>query len=218
MFAGLRAWWRGLRHLNHRGYIYIWANVLCLLLMLPLVTAPAAWAGMIRMSRAAYLSPAADVHEFWAGFRENLRRGLLLGVVNILVVIVTWVNLTAYRTETGLFFNVARITWTLALLLWITMQLYLWPIFYEMETPSLRGAMRNALVMIVLNPLFTLGFMIGVALIVAFSSVFVVAWGLLTFGAIAAVSTAAVFDRLEAAGFRKDRPSVFAADTTDKEL
>jgi uncharacterized membrane protein YesL len=212
LFAGLRAWWRGIRHLQHRGYTYIWANVLWFILSLPVVTAPAAWAGMIRLSRTAYLEPQANLDDFWAGFRENLKRGAVLAAVNVVIFGLTWANLTAYQTASGTTFNVARIVWTLALLLWVTVQLYLWPIFYAMETPNLRGALRNALVMLVLNPLFTLGFILGVAVIVAFSIAFFAAWPLLTGGALAAVSTAAVFDRLEAAGFRKGQPSVFERD------
>ncbi|MBC7814677.1 MAG: DUF624 domain-containing protein [Burkholderiales bacterium] len=212
MFAGLRAWWRGLRHLQPRGYTYIWANVLWFLLSLPVVTAPAAWAGLVRLSRAAYLQPQASLDDFWAGFRENLGRGAVLAAANIVIFGLTWANLSAYRAGSGTPFDVARIVWTLALLLWVTVQLYLWPIFYAMETPSMRGALRNAIVMLVLNPLFSLGLMLGVGVIVVFSVIFFAAWPLLTGGALASVATAAVFDRLEAAGFRKNQPSVFERD------
>jgi hypothetical protein len=55
--------------------------------------------------------------------------------------------------------------------------------------------------MILLNPLFTLGLWLGVALILAFSMVFFIAWVLLTAGALAAVANSAVLNRLGAAGY-----------------
>jgi len=205
MIAGLGAWWRGLRHLEHRGYIYIWANVLWVLLSLPILTAPAAWAGLIRLSHAAHTGPTADIRDFWDGFRENLKRGAVLAVLNLAVVVVNVTNLLAYREQTGLVAASLRIAWMLILALWFGVQFYMWPLFYEMREPSVRGAMRNAAVMILLNPGFTMGLWLGVALILVASTVLVAAWLLLTGGALAAIATSAVLDRLEAAGLRRGK-------------
>jgi hypothetical protein len=77
----------------------------------------------------------------------------------------------------------------------------MWPLFYRMEHPTLIRSMRNAVVMMFLNPLFTMAIWIGVALIVFLSTVLFPAWILLTGGALAAIANGAVLDRLEAAGF-----------------
>ena len=203
MFSGLRAWWRGLRHLNQQGYIYIWANLLWAALSLPIVTAPAAWAGLVRMSTLAHTTPTANVHDFWQGFRENLRPGLALGVLNAVIVIVNVSNFQAYREQTGGLMVLLRAVWLLTLAVWFAVQFYLWPIYYQMEQPTIRGAMRNATVMVLLNPAFTLGLWVGVVVVLIFSILFFPAWLLLTGGALAAIATGAVLDRLEAAGYRK---------------
>lgn len=208
MADGLRAWWRGLRHLNQRGYIYIWANVLWALLSLPLVTAPAAWAGLVRMSYRAHTRPTADVNDFWEGFKENLGRGAALALLNAVIILVNVTNISAYRSQSGLLVDVLRLVWVLALLIWFTVQFYLWPLFYEMKQPSLRGALRNAAVMFLLNPFFTLGLWLGIAAVLLLSTVLVAPWLLLTGGALAAIATSAVFDRLEAAGLRPRIPEV----------
>ena len=57
--------------------------------------------------------------------------------------------------------------------------------------------MRNALVMVLRNPLFTLALLIVIALLAALSTLLVAAWLLLTWGAISAIANAAVLDRLE---------------------
>ncbi len=196
----LNVWARALRHFNQRGYIYIWGNLWCVVCSLPLVTAPAAWAGLIRLSRCAYTSPAADLSEFWDGLRENLGRGLLLGVVNLAVVLVNITNLAAYRSSTGTLYDLLRAAWVLALIAWFGLQFYLWPLFYQMQQPSLLGALRNAAVMVYLNPFFTLLLWAGVLLVVVISTLMMVPWLLLTVSLLAALATGAVFDRLERAG------------------
>lgn len=196
MLASLRVCWHGLRHLNQRGYIYIWGNILWFVLSLPLVTAPAAWAGLMRLSYTAYHDPGVNLDAFWEGFRENLRRGVWLALFNALIIMMTVVNLNSTRTQTGLWMDFMRAMWLFSIFLWFTIQFYMWPLFYAMAEPTLWGALRNAAVMILLNPLFTLGLWLCIALIMTFSMVFVVAWVLLTAGALAAIANSAVQDRL----------------------
>jgi len=198
--AGLRAWLRGLRHLNEQGYIYIWANLFWAALSLPVITAPAAWAGLVRMSTLAHTTPTASVGDFWQGFRENLRRGMLLGLLNVVVIVVNISNIQSYREQPGMVLVLLRAVWLVTLALWFAIQFYMWPIYYQMTQPSVTGALRNAAVMILLNPGFTLGLWLGVMLVVVLSTILFPAWLLLTGGALAAIATSAVLDRLEAAG------------------
>ncbi len=199
MVDGVRALGRALRHVNHRGYIYIWANIAWVALTLPVVTAPAAWAGLVRMSQSAYTTPTADFQDFWAGFRENLGRGVLISLLNLAVVGVNLSNLQAYRTQVG--FDLLRVIWLGTLVIWFGAQFYMWPIFYRMERPTLTGSMRNAMVMMLLNPGFTLVVWMGITLIIILSTLLFPAWVLLTGGTLAAIANSAVLDRLEAAGF-----------------
>lgn len=205
MISGFRAVGRGLRHLNQRGYVYIWVNILWVLLTLPLVTAPAAWAGLVKVSHAAYTQPTVDIALFWQGFRQNLGRGLVLFVLNVIVIVVNVTNLASYADQTGLAIDFARAVWLLALAVWFALQLYLWPLYYEMPQPTLRGALRNALVMIYLNPAFTLVVLGCGVLIAVLSTVLMAAWVLISGSALAVIATSAVFDRLESAGLRQRR-------------
>ena len=198
MIDGLKAGWRGLRQLQFQGYVYIWANLLWIALSLPIVTAPAAWAGLIRLSYHAQRTPSADFKQFWLGFRENLGRGSLLAFINLIVIGVNVVNLVAYRDADGLIIA-ARGVWITALVAWFMIQFYAWPLFYSMEQPSLRGAFRNATVMILLNPLFTLALLLLIVLLIVVSMLLPAAWLLLTGGALASIATNAVQDRLRRA-------------------
>ncbi|MBC8099531.1 MAG: hypothetical protein H7Y11_08810 [Armatimonadetes bacterium] len=192
-FSVMRA---ALRHLNQRGYIYIWANLAAVACALPIVTAPAAWAGLVKLSYNAHLTPSADLGDYWEGFREQLGRGLLLSLLNVVVVGVNVVNLLAYAGDGGLGMHLIRAVWIAALAVWFSVQFYLFPIYYHMHTPTLLGALRNALVMVYLNPLFTLILGGGIGLLMIASSVLFAAWLLLTLSALAVLATAAVLNRL----------------------
>lgn len=212
MAAGLRAVWRGLRHVNQQGYVYIWSNVLWALLSLPVVTAPAAWAGLVKVSHAAHTRPTAEISLFWEGFREHFRHGLVLLVLNVVILVVNISNIASYSRQPGLLWDIGRLVWVLTLIVWFTVQLYLWPLYYEMKQPTLLGALRNAAVMMYLNPLFSLVVLACAALIAFLSTVFFASWVLISGSALAAVGTSAVLDRLEAAGLRQRMAG------TDKEV
>lgn len=200
MFAGLRAVGRGLRHLNQAGYIYVWCNVAWALLSLLIITAPAAWAGMIRLSWTAQRTPTAGWTDFWQGVKENLGRGVLIAIVNLAFFFMSFTNLTSYALAEGIGYALLRGVWVITALVVIMLQFYMWPIYYALEKPSLPQALRNAGVMILLNPLFTVVLLIALALIAALSTILPLAWLLISGGALATVTTAAVIDRLKAAG------------------
>lgn len=203
MLAALKLLRRTVSHLNHRGNIYVWANVLWFLLSLPIITAPAAWAGLVNLSRQLYLNKTATLEDFWVGFRMNLKRGALMAIINLVVIGINLFNLGTYVYSLDFVTVALRTVWWLTLVLWITVQFYMWPMFYELKKPTLREALRNALVMVLLNPLFTIVLMIVVALLAAISTFLFPAWVLLTGSALAALATGAVLNRLIAAGLRE---------------
>jgi uncharacterized membrane protein YesL len=213
-------WRRALRHLNHYGYRYVWANLAWFVLSLPLITAPAAWMGLIRMSHDLHTGKTSGLNEFWETFKQQLGRSVVMFVLNVLVIGINVSNLLSYRGIDNTFYAVLRTVWLCVLVVWIVAQFYLYPILLEMEKPNLLQGFRNALVMMILNPLFTLGIMLGVIALLVLSSLFIVIWGLLTGSLLAIVATSAVLDRLIRAGIRhplpqaSDEPEINEVDIT----
>jgi uncharacterized membrane protein YesL len=201
VIEALRVWWGALRHVFVRGYIYVWGTLCWAGLSLPIITAPAAWAGLVRMSHLAQTARSADLTDFWQGFKENLPRTIVLALVNVVIVVVNISNLWNYRFDTDTTVGLMRIVWILVLIIWFSIQLYLWPIFYEMEKPTVTGALRNAALMVLLNPLFTLGLWPGIIILGAISTFLGAPWLLLTGGVFASLAVSAVLNRLKAAGF-----------------
>jgi hypothetical protein len=195
LYAG-RVAWRALRHFNQRGALYIWANFIAFVCMIPVVTAPAAWAGLVYLHYLARTTPRVDLEDFRDGVVRQVGRGIVVLALNIAVLGINLVNLTAYAEAEGELFAIMRVVWMGALLIWVGAQVYLWPIYYHMEHPTLWGALRNAVLMVIFNPIFSLSLLVIATVIIAASTALVAAWPLLTLSALASLATEAVFDRL----------------------
>ncbi len=196
MGQALRVFWKGILQFEHYSWLYVTANIVSILLSIPVVTAPAAYAGLSYLSHTAQTTSTATLGDFWAGFRLYFWRGLAAGIANVVVLGMLWVNLTAYSQQTGLLFMILRAAWLVILFVWLGMQLYLWPMLEEMKHPTLYGGLRNAAIMMMQNPFFTFVLIAGVGIIVAFSTALIIPWILVTNSMIACVANAAVLDRL----------------------
>ena len=195
----LRVWWRAWRHLRHRGYIYIWANLCFVIIALPIVTAPAGFAGLVKLSRALQRGERADLNTYWSGLRENLGRGTLLGIATLAILVVNISNLLSYEVGTTLDVSL-RLIWSAAIAFWLALMFYFWPMYYAMTTPTTADALRNALLMAARHPVFTMIHVAGLAALALLSSILPFLSLLLTFAFAAIVSAYAVDDCLAKAG------------------
>lgn len=194
-------WWQTFKHYNLRGYLYVWANLAFVALALPLLTLPAAWAALVRVSQLAQTTPDADINDFWEAFKAHIKQGLILGLISVLLVIINVSNLISYQGDNSPLMWMLRGLWIGTLFVWFTLQIYVWPLYYEMENPRLLTAYRNAIVMFLRNPFFTL-MLWGVMLVIgALSSLLPAAWILLTFSLFGCISASATLNRLQAAGY-----------------
>lgn len=199
MINGLRAVGQGLRNFRYMGYAYIWSNVAFIALSLPVVTAPAAFSALLRVGYLAQTDPSeADLAAFWETFKAHLLRALPWGLAMALFGVVNINNIVAYAPIDTPLVAALQGMWWIATVVWLGVLLYTWPLYYEMAEPSVAQATRNALIMVLQNPLFTLVILLALVLLAAISTVLVAAWLLLTFGAIAAIACAAVLNRLDA--------------------
>lgn len=200
--AFVQIWWRAIKHFNLRGYLYVWANLAFVVLSLPLVTMPAAWAALVRLSHLSQTQHQADLHDFWDAFKANLRRGFILAAISAVVLIINITNLYQYRYETGAFIWLMRSVWMGTLIVWFSLQFYVWTLFYEMREPTLWGALRNAMIMLLQHPFSTLANCIGIVLIALISSIMPVAWLLLPFSFFAVLSTTTTLHHLQTRGYQ----------------
>jgi uncharacterized membrane protein YesL len=197
MLAALWVIGRAFNDVRLKGYTYIWANFAFLVLALPIVTLPASYSALCRVAYTAQKEPwDADLDLFWQTFKANLGRALPWGVAHAGFAVVNFSNWAAYGERPEPIWQVFRVLWLSMTLIWIGVLLYTWFIYYEMETPTLWGATRNALVMVLLNPFFTLVLILCIIILSVVSTALLGLWLMLTWGVIAAFGAAAVADRL----------------------
>jgi uncharacterized membrane protein YesL len=197
MVQGFLAGGRGLKNLWFNGYPYIWANLAFIVLSLPVFTAPAAYSALVRIGHESQTNPSeADLALFWRTFRKNLLPSLPWGIANFVFAFISFSNFLAYNEAPAWWVQLLRIGWLASSFVWLGVLIYTWPIYYEMETPSVWGATRNAIVMTLLNPTFTLAVLILLLVISMVSTVLTMSWLILSWGAVSAVVNAAVLDRV----------------------
>ena len=139
------------------------------------------------------------MNDYWEGFRWSFRRGVAIGLVNIAVIVMLIVNFQSYMLQSSVWFVALRLVWILMFTGWVIVQLYVWPLLDELIKPTLRAALRNAALMVVLNPFFSLTLFLTVLLLVVFSTLFAVPWILLSLSLIVNIANAAVINRLDRA-------------------
>jgi uncharacterized membrane protein YesL len=200
----LRAIGEALRAYEGYAWLYIQANLLAVLLMIPIVTAPAAYAALIYLAHTQQIEKTITLNEFWHGFRHNFGRHLLLGMINAGVIGILYVNFSSYAPGQGVVFVFLRAAWAIILLLWLCVQLYAWPLLLLMDSEALSvprlvlTALRNAALMLFKNPIYTLTLMIVIVLWAAFCSVLLAPVVMFLFAMVANLAVVATRDRLNA--------------------
>ncbi len=199
MGAAVRVLWQALRDLNMRGYGYIWSNLMFVGLCIPVITAPGAFSALMYSGYVGHAKTyEGELEAFWDAFRQHWRRALVWALGHGLFAIVHLTNVFFYAGGTeSLSTIVLRTLWTLITVVWVGAIFYTWPIYYAMQKPSMMGATRNAVIMVLQNPLFTMTLLFAMFLLSLISTVFIVTWVLLTWGLFSSISNAAVLNRLQ---------------------
>ena len=156
-----RLFWR------HLGML-VAANILWLLLSLPIVTWPAATAGLFSLVRHVVqeeleASPRETrLSDFWDGFKRYWLRSSLLAVIDLVGLGVIAVALVFYAGSTS-----EPLRWLvgpigLVGLVWITAQLYVYPLLLERTGSRPWEIMREALLIVIGYPLASLSLLVTV--------------------------------------------------------
>jgi uncharacterized membrane protein YesL len=188
-------------------YLLATANVLWTAFNLLLVPGPPATAGLFVLTHRLACGQEASLRDFFEGFRRHFWRSWLWA----LVAGAGFFILSGDVVLTGLLSNADYTIFIqgfflMLLFLWAFLLLYAFPLILEQERPSLRLALRNALVMFANNPDFS-ATLFGLALLIALLSALLVApWGVITVAFLALLGNHAVLDRVTAWREKKEAP------------
>ncbi len=171
-------------------YLLAIANVLWIMLNALVVTGPPATAGLLVLTHHLARGEEADLHDFFEGFRRYFGRSWLWATIAGAGFLILGgdVILTGHLSSADYIVFIQGF-FLMLLFLWAFLLLYAFPLMLEQEQPSLRLALRNALVMFAGNRGFSVA-LFGVALLVVLlSSLLLMPWAIVTVAFLALLAT-----------------------------
>ncbi len=189
----VRDWWNGMVGLAT-------LNLLWLGLCLTVILGPPATAGMYAVTNSIAHGKGHHTGDFVEAARRYGWLSLRWALANLLVGVALAVSFTFYGAVEGSLAFLIQVGLACAGALWITVQLYVWPFLIEQEQKRLRIALRNALLLTLANPLYTLVLLIVAGLVIAFSLVAILPLGVFTLSFLSLLGNRAVIERLSAYG------------------
>lgn len=130
-----------------------WFLILSILLALPL---PIVTAGLCFVANQATRAKAVGWQTFAAGMRRYGRKALGVAVINVIVLLLIASNLRFYSSVLqGAWTSLALGIWLVLAGYWLLVQIYWFPIILEMEDDRVLLGLRNALILVIVSPGFT---------------------------------------------------------------
>jgi hypothetical protein len=198
-----RVFWEAAKDWWYDLLLLMLMNIVTALLLIPIVTFPPALAGLWNAGNIVAQGRAVTWADYFEGFRRYFLKAWGLALLNILVFVIVFTNVRFYTPEIAPFeISDALSTWIRAFfvamgLLWLLLQIYPMAVLLEQEDQRLRVAFRNAAVLFVTNPGFTVMLALLLALVAFASTLFAPLWMLATLAFFAVVCNKAVLHLLK---------------------
>lgn len=146
--------------------LMVLANLLWLLMSLPIVTWPASTAGLFALVRRVVTEELDDatvearIGDFWDGFRAHWKRGTLVTLLDLAGVGIIVVAFVFYGRS-----SVEPLRWligpiALVLVAWLAANLYIYPLLLHRRFSSAWEILREALLMALAYPLTSLSLLV----------------------------------------------------------
>lgn len=155
MGSALRVVGRSFRDWWDEMFLMVGVNLMWALLALPVVTIFPATMGAMNVAHHKAHGRRVEFDHFWQGFRQYFGKAWVLGAINVVVLVMIGFNILFYLNQPNWLFYLS-ILWLYLLLLWLGLQMYVFPLAIEQDDKSVKLIYRNAALLAVGRPLFTL--------------------------------------------------------------
>jgi uncharacterized membrane protein YesL len=146
-----------------------------------------------------------DSSMFWEAARSNIRRGWSLYLLNLLIPVIIIVSIYFYFNISGWFSLLAFVClWLLLFVLMIGQ--YLFPLFWQQDEPDIRLMIRNATLLALQHPLYTLLMLLFQLILIVISVAITLPLFLLTPALIAIAANFALTGMLQDMGLAPQPP------------
>jgi uncharacterized membrane protein YesL len=175
-------------------------NLAWLGLSILVVFFPPATAALFETTREIAQGRDPSVRDLLDGVRRHFWRAWAWALSNIAVGVILVVNITFYGSMDATWAGLVQGVVVVFAVLWLVVQLLVWPYVFAQEQPGLRQALRNAVFTVLAAPLFALTIGVIVIAIVALSVLLVAPFAVFTAAFISLLGNIALSDRLRAFG------------------
>jgi uncharacterized membrane protein YesL len=171
-----------------KSFVYIYDDILTLVLYnvfwfflsLPIITIPPAFAGLNYGVNQLTHREQADWKTFFTGFKEFFWLSYKWALLNVAVFVILFSNIYFYgQMKEAWAFPVQTLFLSLTVI-WIIIQMYVFPLLLEQQDRRLRTALRNSLVLIARKPWITIVLILMTAILVALSVYFTILFSILS--------------------------------------
>ena len=168
-----------------------------------LILFPPALAGLWNVANKVTDGFAAYWKDYVEGFRKYFWKSLVLALINVVVIIVSVVSIQFYALNNNplnlgpLISTILQGFSTAILLIWLPMQMYPLALLFQQSDQRLTTTYRNAGVLFLTRPGFTILLALLLLLLIAISVVIQIPVILITFSLVAVICTKAVKHLLE---------------------
>jgi hypothetical protein len=136
------------------------AASLVLLIPLPIVTG-----GLCFVANQVSRGQFAKWSTFITGIRRYWAKSLIVALINLVVLILLFANIQFYGTIVqGTWTTFALAAWLIVAIYWLLSQVFWFPMILELENEKVLLALRNALVMVIITPGFSVT--VGILMVV----------------------------------------------------
>lgn len=155
-----------------RAGTFILANLLWVLLSLPIITLPLAMVGLFAtLAPWGRGKPSEVFREFFSGIREHWRQAMVIGVIDLLLGGLIAVNFSIFRLM-NMSQPVALLSQSITIFVGfvlIAVNLYVWPLLVTFDLP-LRDLLSTALKLVFAHPFASMGMLFVVLAILLVST------------------------------------------------
>jgi uncharacterized membrane protein YesL len=178
-------------------------NVVTVLLQVPIVTGPPAIAGLWAVGNRAAQGVVIGWSDYFGAFRKHFGRAWAMAGLHLAVLVVLASNFWFYSPGNNPF-NISqelsliiRAFWLALLFYWLLLSQHLLPLILEQEDQRLRVTLRNAFVLLMTRPGFSVLQSILIVAVAVISALLTVLWLLVTPAFLAVLTNEAVIVLLE---------------------
>ncbi|HEY9076830.1 MAG TPA: hypothetical protein VIO61_09860 [Anaerolineaceae bacterium] len=193
-------------------------NILWFFVSLGILTAPPAMAGLYYATNQIAHRESVDWKTLFYGFKKYFWASWRWSILNLLVIGVLISNIIFYRNLNQSWGFLVQSLFLGLSVIWLSIQMFMYPLLIEQEKPDVRTALRNCLILYSKKPWLTIFSLLFIIILIVISYYFTVAFVVLTVGFIAYFENYLTIYLIQEIKLSSPPPAGMADDQTSKPL